>query len=336
MLLLRNLFAVLVVKTSAAPPPVPEPAPVCRVCGACPRNETWHGFAMPIGIDMLVDVQCAPAAELGQNFAWLPVTHTRAGAALGLWYYYARGCSDMAVNVGRTLLARNRVHGALMLEALLLSNKTDHPVASLAVATRLRTVFSTQEKYQKWQRRVVSPVAPTLRARGANVTLENALDEAARGIYNATLCNPSATAPITTKCRGSCLRRPSRLVHLAAEATLDIVMWKQIRLLRSAGHTIDTIQLHQQPQGGGAIRWTTEVWDVRADAEVLPRWLNGSKCARSSDWRNCYACMGSRLEHCCQSREWQSWCDTDYGRQRAKRRGTALCGRQTDGATTIN
>ena len=43
---------------------------------------------------------------------------------------------------------------ALMLEALLLSNKTDHPVASLAVATRLRTVFSTQEKYQKWQRRV--------------------------------------------------------------------------------------------------------------------------------------------------------------------------------------
>ena len=58
------------------------------------------------------------AAELGVEHAWLPVTHTVAPHEYGLWFYYARGCSDMLWNVGRTILARNRCHAALILESM--------------------------------------------------------------------------------------------------------------------------------------------------------------------------------------------------------------------------
>jgi hypothetical protein len=35
--------------------------------------------------------------------------------------------------------------------------------------------------------------------------------------------------------------------------------------------TYDTLQLQQQPLGGGAHDWTTEVWDVRDSAAFIGR-----------------------------------------------------------------
>jgi hypothetical protein len=299
--------------------------PVCRECGHCPRNETWHGFAMPIGVDMLLDVPCAPEPALGRDGAWLPVTHTRAGTALGMWYYYAAGCSDLGLNVGRTLLAPNRVGAALMLESLLLANTT---VDARAAARLARRVQQHPRHSHKWERLVVSRAAPALRAVGANATLEAALREAGRGLYEPTRCNPSIGAPNATRCRGACLARPSSLLPLVASATLDPILWRQLQELGAAGRPLDSLVLHQQPQGGGAIRWTTEIWDVRyARGAALPaRWLNGSACAHAAGWKTCNACAGSALERRCATRDWQPWCDTAYGRARSRRRGSALCG----------
>ena len=33
--------------------------------------------------------------------------------------------------------------------------------------------------------------------------------------------------------------------------------------IRGTPFKVDTVQMWQQPQGGGAITWTTEIWDVR-------------------------------------------------------------------------
>ena len=59
-----------------------------------------------------------PNAELGVDHARLPVTHTYPGNVElgGTWYYYSRGCSDLYMDVGVTLVARNRTHAALRLE----------------------------------------------------------------------------------------------------------------------------------------------------------------------------------------------------------------------------
>ena len=100
--------------------------PVCVACGCCPRGlgratPTYHPFRFPIGLDHYRKLPCAPPRELGVDHAWLPVTHlggphkgpTDSG---GLWFYYARGCSDFLWDVGRTLLARNRAHLAVLIQ----------------------------------------------------------------------------------------------------------------------------------------------------------------------------------------------------------------------------
>ena len=97
-----------------------QPAPsVCTFCGDCPRASTWHGFAMPYGTNWYRNVSCETASELGVSHAWLPVVHTydlhQKWRLPGVWLYYARGCSDLLWNVGRTLLALNKVHAAVLL-----------------------------------------------------------------------------------------------------------------------------------------------------------------------------------------------------------------------------
>lgn len=77
----------------------------------------------------------------------------------------------------------------------------------------------------------------------------------------------------------------------------------------------DTIQLWQQPQGGGQVLWTSEIWDVRhldvpvglqsrtaaAHSRGTIGFLNGSECATNREFAQCKACKASRLEHNCQS-----------------------------------
>ena len=112
---------------------------------------TWHhSFAQPAGVDFLDDLPCEPAAELGQDFAVLPVTHTRAGAVVKdtLWLYYARGCSDMGWGVGRTLLAMNRQDLAVLLSQRL------HPSMSRESAS-VHVAKLISQWHPRWAARLV-------------------------------------------------------------------------------------------------------------------------------------------------------------------------------------
>ena len=84
---------------------------------------------------------------------------------------------------------------------------------------------------------------------------------------------------------------------------------------------LDSVVLHQQPSGSHG-HWATEIWDttrvcvlrgvrIRSGphGEVVggPLWLNGSRCARTrhEEYRRCYACEGSRLQHACKAPDWR-------------------------------
>ena len=92
---------------------------VCVSCDPGGDLGLWRAFAQPYGLRFVNgngQSMCTPAEELGKSGLLLPVTHSRGGNALGLWFYYARGCSDLAWDMGRTLLVNNRYDLALNLD----------------------------------------------------------------------------------------------------------------------------------------------------------------------------------------------------------------------------
>ena len=344
---------------------------VCRQCGDCPKNETWRGFAMPIGVDWLVNVKCAANEELGHSHAMLPVTHVRdAHTALGagIWYYYARGCSDLHWNAGRTLLARNRVHAALLLEARLqgvpvttasvVQNFASKHLAKLGPRKAMGLVGSCMQLLS--HRLPTQGVDQFTRGSWFNATwkerLEAAISEVAFvGLYPGDACNVDKTSPVGQRCRDACLVRVKRLGLIVSDASVDALIWQMVKKLSSTPEALDSIQLHQQPQGAGSARWTTELWDVRSAASPVsltnamatirarsnlssigqeakaPAFLalsgpNDTRCMLSVGMRSCFACMGSQMEHRCHVRDRQAWCDTPFGRWRTRIRGNASCG----------
>ena len=103
-----------------------EPPPICHNDvdrGRKTPKDMWVPFLAPsrhVHLRRRADV---PAADvlLGTDNAWLPVTHTAPRPAQhyrvehGVWFYYARGCSELFYNVGKTLAAQNRIDAALQL-----------------------------------------------------------------------------------------------------------------------------------------------------------------------------------------------------------------------------
>lgn len=82
-------------------------------------NATHADFGMPRGIRYLNIPVGHVNAELGVNYAWLPLTRTHTmqdAMQVGLWFHYTRGCSDFVWNVGRTLLVRNKCEAAVRIE----------------------------------------------------------------------------------------------------------------------------------------------------------------------------------------------------------------------------
>lgn len=256
----------------------------------CRSEKAWQGFAAPRGILFLQSASKADVpmnAELGVNHALLPVTHTHTrsdSTVVGLWFYYARGCSDVAWPVGRTLLVRNRCHAAVAVHQRAQRPRPSWDQAVAQVAASLAQASA----------RLALVGLEVIRALDISA-MKAALDECARG-------NLSATQPAP--------------LMLAAHTALDFVTTVSLRLLRSTPRELDTVQMYQQPQGDpGAkgIRFATEIWDVRslmastlgqphpAQSEARPRlaWLNGSVCPLSPTWASCLACKGSRLELAC-------------------------------------
>ena len=70
-------------------------------------------FALPSALSMFSNTSCGAGRneELGRNNARLPVVHVktkRENYPFGVWFYYARGCSNMTWDTGRTMKARNK------------------------------------------------------------------------------------------------------------------------------------------------------------------------------------------------------------------------------------
>lgn len=304
---------------------------VCSYCtdaGACPKDTHFWAFRLPQLLGVYRDLPCNPPVDLGVDGALQPVTHVggpRRGPtdSGGLWFYFARGCSDLLWDMGRTVLTRNRVHAAVVAEqrlALTMGQSLSDREAIGRVADYVRA------RHPKWP--------PLGRARswaglGKNASVEAIIAEAARGLYGT--CNGMALSPEgrlrPCLCSGNVSRYTSlpssqkrRLIHLAPLSGDKVLSLHSEPILRQL--PIDTLTLYQQPQGGGSPLWTTEIWDLRGSPalsrhlenatshpEVVARsrWAvsrnDASKlaapCQPSATWHTCMACSGSLLEsHC--------------------------------------
>lgn len=272
-------------------------AAVCRTCEH--RGAAFNKWALPPGVAFLVNRSCVPASELGQNHARLPVTHTKVGASLGLWFYYARGCSDLTWDVGRTLFSLNRLsllvelvqrhgaavgaaldEGAALARAAALVRRIAPRAAAHAL---LRARSRHNPRYNAWFRA----------AHGGNqsdVQLEWLIREGARGLFvdgdwRRRALGRIGTAPCSltrSQCTGQCAVRAMLLSRVwKLDPLLDAVNAHVLARLhelaamdgRVAG--IDTVQLWQagfRDRPGNGV--PTELWDVR--------YLQAPKSSRAS------------------------------------------------------
>ena len=259
---------------------------MCALRSAHEASTSGFGlWGLPPGLVLLRNVSsCEPNAELGRNHAWLPVTHMTVGMSEGLFFYYARGCSDLAWNAGRTLVARNRAHLSVLLSHLLLiggplrksgddSAKSlgwQHGVAQAAAYVRrwaprfvnhsLSRVHLTRHATHA---RYYSAAAALLDARRVNLDLEWLLGEASRGLFAPRGCSLMAPLGSPARCSGACERRAKALSFaLWADPALDDINRRLLLLLRnSSGEAYDTVVLLQG--GFRSLRAHTELWDVR-------------------------------------------------------------------------
>ena len=376
-----------------------QPATVCTFCGDCPRTSTWHGFAMPYGTNWYRNISCEAASELGVSHAWLPVVHTydlhQKWRLPGLWLYYARGCSDILWNVGRTLLALNKFDaGVLLLQRQAKAQRrggsggssgggngdggggrttTRHAqlafnrdvwagvsgparklIASvlqldgggsggmsyeLALRTFTIRLLTTNGMLISLPRAHDSVHARAKWAVHADQgPLRDAIAEAAKGFYGSKeQCNPHpVSAQLVrneTLCRGACLRRAIHLRRTLVpyELAIEAVLLSLMLELVGTDQQLDSLQLLQQPAGGGSILWTTEIWDMRslsyrraaAAHRAAAAWRGGdggakgasrfarlddAPCVPSATFELCMACNGSELHRRCEWRDRQAWC----------------------------
>ena len=257
------------------------------------QSGAFLGFGAPRGVAFLhnaSDSAAALNAELGIDHVRLPVTHTHTVAdasQVGLWLYYARGCSDASWPIGRTMLVRNRCDAAI----------TVH-----------QRINSRGNGLRSWQN-ALSQVASSLASASSRLAL--------KGLHHIRDTNHSTLLAALADCaRGDFSSSSQGLpLFLAKHNALDFVTALMLRELRGTARQLDTLQLYRQPQGGLETgQYATEIWDVRSlQARSLgtppppadrPRlgWLDGSECRLSPTWASCLACAGSKLERACRFR----------------------------------
>ena len=318
--------------TLSMPAHAPSAPPPPHVCTTFNPGTTWKPFRFPAGLAYVKDLPCEPPSELEQSDVWLPVTHVGGPSrgptdSGGLWFYYARGCSDLQWNVGRSLLVRNRAHAAVRIEQLRAAQASPMrmPLSELEAAQLVAAWI--RARHPKW-----APLRAVRHFLGANATIEQAIGEAARGLYGhcplptfspGGFLNPCLCAGNSTRVAGSSRRRQLALTPICGDKVLSLHSEPLLGRL-----PLDSLILHQQPQGGGNPSWTTEIWDVRgapalsrhlenasAHPEVVARsrWAPEAtvaaldteqrkplaECVPSETWYTCFACKGSALEpHC--------------------------------------
>ena len=331
--------------TPAPPPPSPQPRTVYRLPAAIADERTavcspwatgapkgsWHPYLFPKQMSYHPNSHYCERrpADLGIDGAWLPVTHTRDRTALhsgGVWLYYARGCSDLLWHMGRTLLARNRAHSAILIEQRL-GGGSDLEAAERVVAwmKKHNEVGLLQRGAQFFGRPVYNPAY--------------ILGGAARGILGEAGCMVGEAFWSNGSLRVcSCASTPKSTKRLFAmsgiigNGALQMYAEAALATLRARGGLPwDTLQLSEQMQGHGSRSWAIEIWDVRYLPEQAPSILslenrteilrrhvlrasglcaqNGSSpqpayaCEPSNvtSASTCLACADSQLERSCQN-----------------------------------
>ena len=327
------------------PPPLEQENSDANVCipkdwtnSSCrhppPNATTFGAFAFPRGMrwyhsSLLPERRLN--AELGVDHARLPVSHTHTMQhpwQPGLWFFYMRGCSDFAWDMGRTLLVRNRCHLAVVLEQR--AHRVKWSAALIRVAKRLLLAGNVTAWAPDYYGKngALSPgaggmlVAPLEEILGTvspdpqvglrrNVSeLASALDTCARGnISNLTLAKLEES-----------LIGLNTLDYLNAGILMHELQNGSIGEDGAWTGPLDTIQIANQcsrftlrdSHFQGMCHQAVEIWDVRtivrrwapktSAPETIPRpWslADGTPCELSHGWQYCMACNDTVSERAC-------------------------------------
>ena len=291
---------------ATAPPPVCASCGACAAgCAACPVADTFYKARLPGGLRFLYNRSCDPPPDITTG-GHVAVTHTSADAvgARGMWYYYAAGCSDVLLSLGRVLVASNGVDAALQLL------RAAHPDSSAADAARrlaaLKPTYVGRRVEQA--RRKLGPAH-------ANASAEWLLLRAA------------SLRQCRYRLRPTKVLWADRVGALATSVAVDD-WWQDVaeELLLRLGY--DTLALLEAPWmkniAGNSGFWGTEIWDVRSlkgqprrrdkfhdrnpgvtalrhNPRQVVRHLSiaGRRCAPARHFENCLACEGSELASVC-------------------------------------
>lgn len=318
----------------------PPPRNVCEFVrdGAWDIPDSNHHL-LPISLRMIeidpVSWLRSLPLELGLDYARLPVVHTSAGSTAahhrhehGMWFYYARGCSDMYYDVGTTFIAANKLHAAILLTSRV---EGVSPSAAAARVASWLLADPMNESLHKGKHLSNSDYHAALA--WSSRPLRAHLCTAAHGLVGppaftarpgwGTPCNESDYAPENIgQNQTSCLREhmlQRLLISLNVFEFLDSMILSTAKALE-----IDSVLLALQPSAadvnrarrgmlnrhGRGVRhlgreplWAVEILDVRTaenrtykvedHAELLTPYLQGSdhqQCQPSCFFPCCAAC----------------------------------------------
>ena len=227
--------------------------------------------------------------ELGRSNTWLPVAHVHTmqnSQAVGLWFHYARGCTDFAWFTGRTLLARDKCDAVVQLEQRARPG-TGWRTAALRLAARLSTALASADFWPAWK--LYDKQRGGAAAHYSAMFLEKALIS----------CVEGSTSNISA----------SVLEILLSNAIDFLSASILLHDLAGTDGEIDTIQFANRCTSTGcpfkSFYGPTELWDVRAfgsrrssNSPIFGR-LDGTPCKLAKAWWQCLACAESMSEEVC-------------------------------------
>lgn len=218
--------------------------------------------------------------ELQVDNVYLPVGHVRDRfyrSSRGMWLHYARGCSSVMWNTGRTFAATNRL------------------VAAYKVARMSGTcdVHSSEHKSN----------ATCSTECDHTCGIERILRAEAAARRRTVLMADSIAKALAMAERTPCpLHVPAWVRQLSGDGVLDQYIGARLH-----AHGYDSLQLLYQPSGSlnaKLIKWNTELWDVRSLATsqqledqtersfVRSLRCGGRACIPTPSFRNCIGCVG--------------------------------------------
>ena len=220
-------------------------------------------FGLPSGVAYFAGGICenetSVQVALGQSHAFLTVTHTRVRTPpLGLWFYHVpRDCSDLAWNVGRTLLVRNRCDLAIQLERSVHGGGDVHASVRLAAKLLAGGSQSGSPGGTSYWSKMVSTVlaskyvqAHAINGSSPTQLLAWTLRQCAHGVVQCKL--PTGNSSAAAECDWACIVRSKPLTALGGSDALDHLNTALLRTEAERGRMLDTVQMFAQPQGGSS------------------------------------------------------------------------------------